>query len=280
MNSANDFAKKSRNEFVSYFNHRYRVVGYTLDELGNARVYRVDMLEGADDLPNGGKPGKKNAVTEFTLKSRKKMIDIIQRCTVKWESMLTLTYPLEFPSSGKIVKKDLNRVLTLIRKMRGDVIYFWWFEFQKRGAPHCHVLFDFVPNKDEIKSVIKSWVKGFSFYAYSRMSDGAITSCLNEALKFNGHIKFWQRIRKPGGGARYATKYATKMRQKVVPSQFADVGRFWGNSRSLPTAKVVEWVDATSSGLIETSKNAGVDFVARCAIIPANIYGLRKDIKP
>jgi hypothetical protein len=41
-----------------------------------------------------------------------------------------------------------------------------------------------------------------------------------------------ERIRKPHGAARYAAKYASKMRQKVVPEDFQNVGRLWGKSRN------------------------------------------------
>jgi hypothetical protein len=45
-------------------------------------------------------------------------------------------------------------------------------------------------------------------------------------------------IRKPDGAARYAVKYASKMRQKAVPTDFRNVGRFWGHSKDVtPVAR-------------------------------------------
>ncbi|GAG62416.1 unnamed protein product, partial [marine sediment metagenome] len=37
-------------------------------------------------------------------------------------------------------------------------------------------------------------------------------------------------VRDANGAARYAVKYASKMRQKRVPPDFRNVGRFWGHS--------------------------------------------------
>lgn len=43
----------------------------------------------------------------------------------------------------------------------------------------------------------------------------------------------WSNETKPEGLKHYAVKYASKMRQKVVPDGFADVGRFWGRSKNI-----------------------------------------------
>ena len=49
-----------------------------------------------------------------------------------------------------------------------------------------------------------------------------------------------ERIRKPDGAARYAVKYAYKMRQKKVPLEYRNVGRFWSHSRDVkPTIREV-----------------------------------------
>jgi len=42
-----------------------------------------------------------------------------------------------------------------------------------------------------------------------------------------------ERIRKEHGARNYAVKYAFKMKQKMVPAAYQNVGRFWGNSRDV-----------------------------------------------
>lgn len=42
-----------------------------------------------------------------------------------------------------------------------------------------------------------------------------------------------ERLRSARGGAFYAVKYAMKMKQKAVPRDYRNVGRFWGNSRGV-----------------------------------------------
>ena len=42
-----------------------------------------------------------------------------------------------------------------------------------------------------------------------------------------------ERVRKPKGARNYAVKYAQKCRQKEVPENYENVGRFWGHSRGI-----------------------------------------------
>ena len=61
------------------------------------------------------------------------------QCTqVEFRSMLTLTYPQHYPMDGSIVKTDVGAVVQKIRRREWE--YLWFLEFQKRGAPHLHVL--------------------------------------------------------------------------------------------------------------------------------------------
>jgi hypothetical protein len=51
-----------------------------------------------------------------------------------------------------------------------------------------------------------------------------------------------ERLRKPG--ARYAVKYASKMRQKSVPVEYQNVGRFYGYSTAVKPKAIAEaWGD-------------------------------------
>jgi len=49
-----------------------------------------------------------------------------------------------------------------------------------------------------------------------------------------------ERLRKQDGARRYAVKYAGKMKQKHVPKDFRNVGRFWGCSRAVVPAPEAE----------------------------------------
>lgn len=160
----------------------------------------------------------------FSRKSRERLRFVAQNTSVRFRNMITLTYPREYPKDGKLVKWHLNAFLTWLRKDTKGCSYLWFLEFQARGAPHVHILFD-TPfpraNADGLKAfrfrVSAAW------YAIVGSKD---TRHLSAGTRV-------ERLRKPDGAARYATKYAMKMRQKCVPPEYRNVGRFWGASRDV-----------------------------------------------
>lgn len=121
--------------------------------------------------------------------------------------IITLTYPKEFPSDGKRVKRHLEAMREWFR--RAGVSVFWFLEFQERGAPHYHL---FTDNPVDAKELSKKW--------YQVVGSGD-----EKHLRAGTQI---QRIRKPHAIAAYAAKYATKAEQKTVPEGYSNVGRFWG----------------------------------------------------
>lgn len=121
--------------------------------------------------------------------------------------IITLTYPAQFPSNGKTVKHHLELMREWFR-YRG-VSAFWFLEFQARGAPHFHL---FTDNPVDAKELSRKW--------YEVVGSGD-----EKHLRAGTQI---QRIRKPYAIAAYAAKYATKAEQKAVPSDYSNVGRFWG----------------------------------------------------
>lgn len=79
------------------------------------------------------------------------------------------------------------------------------------------------------------WVKvqGLGDWPYVRLKDHKLFHVKQSALKVANHPSTWQQLRSPEGAAKYITAYASKPRQKQVPKEFQDVGRFWGNSPDL-----------------------------------------------
>lgn len=167
-------------------------------------------------LPTRKGEGRKESdtVKEFTSKSRRRLAFVANNTDVVFRYMTTLTYPAEWSNDGKEVKAHLNTFLTWLRKKNKGCQYLWFLEFQQRGAPHFHVLTDARLN---YKEVAVEW-----FLIVGSDSDD--------------HLKAGTRteqLRSHRGGANYATKYAQKMKQKVVPKEYESVGRFWGHSRGV-----------------------------------------------
>lgn len=56
--------------------------------------------------------------------------------------MITLTYPREYSKDGQTVRKNRDNFLRFCRREFGNPDYLWFLEFQRRGAPHIHLLLD------------------------------------------------------------------------------------------------------------------------------------------
>jgi hypothetical protein len=191
------------------------------------RLYRRDVVT----VRQGRAPGaaldaatKRSDIMQFSYKSRKRLAFIVNNTRVTFVTMITLTYPSEFPCDGDVVKRHLNTFLTWLRKRCDRPSYVWFLEFQKRGAPHVHILIDYPlpreedPRVDLFYTIARRW--------YEIVGSG------DERHRAAGTRT--ERIRKPDGAARYALKYCYKMEQKAVPPGYRNVGRFWGCSRDVP----------------------------------------------
>lgn len=156
---------------------------------------------------------------------------------------MTLTYGVNYPMSGRLAKRHLNAFLVAAKREFGPFEYFWVLEFQARGAVHFH-LATTLPAPDELQrhAFAKIWVrltvpvnweysqlveKNGQFYAGQTM--GLFLGCYS----VHSHPRAWEGVRKDDGMQRYLAKYANKLRQKVVPDWYQDVGRFWGVSRGV-----------------------------------------------
>jgi hypothetical protein len=87
---------------------------------------------------------------------------------------------------------------------------FWFLEFQKRGAPHFHLLTT-------------------DFYSYRRCQMlwyAIVNSGDSKHLKAGVRVETLKRGKK--GMISYAKKYARKQEQKEVPPDYLNVGRFYG----------------------------------------------------
>lgn len=137
-------------------------------------------------------------------------------------SMITLTYPAQYPSDGREVKKDLNKFMTYMRRKIGTFEYLWFLEFQKRGAPHFHILTTLKgPTDGERETMAEIWADAVS----------QTESDWRKVKAVHVHTSAWEKIKSAHGAQAYALKYALKTRQKVVPEEYQNVGAFWRCSR-------------------------------------------------
>jgi hypothetical protein len=177
----------------------------------------------------------------------------------------TLTYPAEYPKSGRAIKQHWRAFIERLRRIgwleTGSI--FWWLEFQERGAPHFHYL--------STEWIGKCWVAG----AWAEITSGNPSSCSRvEAVKHPGII------------GSYVTKYIKKAKQKAVPDDFVDIGRMWGISGPkifFGQTRIPQRAAVTNSG--PPSRFADIIMQVRCRYhvrVVTNergyvIYGTEKD---
>lgn len=177
-----------------------------------------------DELP------KRGEVTEFSARSRSRLLFSAFNASVDWLAFAVLTYPSEFPNDGVKVKRDI-KVLCQWLASEYDGKYLWGIEFQERGAPHVNWLVDkFIPMGE----------LGFKWYDivgsgdYKHLAAGTRIEYCHSSDQAAGYM-----------AAAYSAK---KSAQKTVPPGFENVGRFWGISRGLvvPSQVDIRLVDSDS----------------------------------
>jgi hypothetical protein len=197
--------------------------------------------------PSGGTRG---AITGLSEDSARRM-SLYFRNTPGLVSLLTLTYPRDFPTDGKKVKRDLDVFRKWLRREFPMLGGCWFLEFQKRGAPHFHMFlngyicgsylraaFGKLVFDEEGKPV---WLTGKELVArrwFEIVGSGDL-----DHLKAGIRL---EKVRKPHAAAVYAAKYSSKPEQKTVPVEYQNVGRFWGFMNLKPAFQVF---DAPKSAL-------------------------------
>lgn len=182
------------------------------------QVFRQDVVVLRQGNPTtGGSPGR-STITTFSRKSRQRLAFVASNTDISFTSMLTLTYPREFPNDGADVKHNLKMFIKELKRKVPQVQILWFLEFQRRGAPHIHLLLRGVRVWRETQDwASRTW--------YRLCGTGDLRH-----LRAGTRL---ERIRKPNGARNYAVKYAHKMKQKSVPVDYRNVGRFWGHTKDV-----------------------------------------------
>lgn len=210
-------------------------------------VYRNDAkikyTTMSDNAPH--ERGKREDIYMLSKASLARLVFLVQNTDTEFSSMVTLTYPADYPQSGRVIKSHLNRFLSWVRA-RFCVQYVWFLEFQRRGAPHFHVLLegDMTPYKEDVS---RTWYDAVGSGDERHLRAGTRT----------------EKIRQAGGARNYAAKYGAKREQKVVPAQFRDVGRFWGASRGVKASPLKSIEVHDMSVIVDTLESVGWQYSDR-----------------
>jgi hypothetical protein len=205
-------------------------------------------------------------VKKFSSKSLQRLAFYVAETTVEFKSILTLTFPSDFSRDGRRVKKDLQKALRFLPIVFGDKVnYVWVLEFQKRDAPHFHILIDQTVSTQEDFSLCCMWAEAVT---------GA-SSETREKIFFAHRDGAMQAIRTPDGAKRYLLKYTLKQETKFVPRSYRSVGRFWGMSggvkNSVKKPLLIKGGEYELREFLETMSNP----VAQFTKIPTYIFSRR-----
>lgn len=160
------------------------------------------------------KPAKRGSITKLTRAARKRMIEATMQFTFETVKFVTLTYPSEWDCDPVLWKVHLRRWRSRLERRYGALKAFWRLEFQKRGAPHYHVLLFDAPWIDR-EWLAKSW--------YECVGSGD-----PKHLKAGTQIKFVaSKDKERGRVIYYVSKYIGKNDTGSRPPD-AWTGRYWG----------------------------------------------------
>lgn len=171
----------------------------------------------------GSRPRGK--ISDFSKRSRFRLFQKmaqIKKNLVNKPFFLTLTYHYGYKKLNHSTKSNLNTFLVELRDYDPDVQFIWRIEYQKRGAPHYHL-----------------------------MVFPSINKIIANRKKYFYHVNIiWHRIADPNSNAhesfgcksveidsyRKACSYVSKYLAKL-PGKYLDIveGKHWGCSTNLPT---------------------------------------------
>lgn len=196
-------------------------------------------------------------VSVFSWRSRKRLAFVASNTDIVFTSMLTLTYPRQFPNNGDDVKRNLKAFREALRRGFPDVSMLWFLEFQRRGAPHIHIMLRGI----RVWRNMQLWVSR-TWYRICGTGDPRHLAAGTRL----------ERVRNPNGARNYAVKYAYKMRQKVVPPNYRNVGRFWGHSRDVRPVMRCE-TQCTNDDLVGALESTGWAYLKGETVRYHTLYG-------
>lgn len=231
---------------------------YPIGKVTGVEIYRNDVVvkrEGSGVPPTKAERG---CIAVFSKKSRERLAFIAANTSIEFTAMITLTYPADYPSDGELVKSHFHAMMVALRRRaKGALSHLWFIEFQRRGAPHFHILTRGIATDEETRR----WLSQ-RWYTIVGSND---TKHLRAGTRL-------ERIRVQNGAARYAVKYCYKMKQKVVPRDYRNVGRFWGHSKDVKPEPIAE-ADCTADDVLAALELHGWPYLNGDVLWYTVLYG-------
>lgn len=201
---------------------------------------------------------RRGVVVGFSRRSRKRLIEK----TLAWDTnfksayFVTLTYPGSYSSDSRTWKNDLAKFAKRLRRRFPGISGFWRLEFQRRGAPHFHLLLDNVP---------VPWME-FTRFVTLAWGDIAHRGDIHEG-------RYATNVR-PCDTRRKAVRYVSKYMGKQDDNRFVDqesgeivaldkllAGRVWGKIGQINAHMIAEV--SLSNKAADLWRAAAIDWLTR-----------------
>jgi hypothetical protein len=170
--------------------------------------------------------GRRGRITEFSRRSRSRMLKCIartNRALLSRSLLVTLTYPRTYSMESSIYKRHFKRFRERLTATFPAAAAVWKLEFQKRGAPHYHLLIVGLP------FLARQWLAK-AWYEVVGSSDIRHLHAGTQVVRCNS----------PEKACRYAAKYVAKVSDSPSAPEFT--GRIWGVIRRAALDQhVVQW---------------------------------------
>ena len=170
-------------------------------------------------VSSGRVQAKRGKIKGFSSKSRGRLIKLLMSLEKLPAVMVTLTYPEKWPEDPKRWKRDLEVWWKRVKRRFEDPNFIWKLEFQKRGAPHFHLLGSFGDgvevNKELMEWVSKTWYEVVGSGDEKHLKAGTRVDVLDSKKKIR----------------MYVCKYISK--EEAL--KFGCVGRWWGKLGNVPS---------------------------------------------
>lgn len=133
---------------------------------------------------------------------------------------LTLTYPRDSAYQKSDTKRHLDNFLKYLKRLLPDSFFIWRLEYQKRGAPHYHIV-AFNTNKKKKYPKLSDLRNSISS-AWYRIVDSSDPAHLLAGTNVE-KVKNWTHL------SRYISKYMAKIESNLSDEELSTCpGRFWG----------------------------------------------------
>lgn len=230
----------------------------------------------------------RGSILEFSRRSRMRMKELfasIDREAVPAGRvmMATFTYPGHWPENPLEWKEDMKSWRKRLEReydqaeegeftVRGSWSVVWKLEFQRRGAPHFHVVILLPEWMDGRQKELKRWAKRAWF------------EVVGSGDRHHKRFGFWMdQARSWAGVGAYTTKYISKPCQAPVDYETGEiegVGRFWGVwwGQNLPIA--TEQEELTGQQAVEVIRLTRRLAISRCKERLRRAIALKSKLPP